>query len=424
LSSYTISSKDRPLQGVLVEKVKAYNYAFSQSMVNYLINTQNPQIEDDVENQYEAGTRLNFYDCSSVTLVPESNYAFTVLEKKYSNQDYFINSLEHTNISLPTNGLPTEENYITIIEGYMYFPETGIYLFGIDGDNAVELVIDDESIISWYGDHAKDNSLLTHTKEKFFPQGYHKFKFRHFEKLDGAFINIGWVLPGYESNTDYMVAIPDDNLFRKKLALEPGLFGMSNCIPYNCDFDTNFDSTKASIISDESGNFDYFDISKLKILRFQDMINFSHQEVFTFNYWIYTNSGYNYIFSIGNKAYADYLSAYSHNNDTKNAFESTRKTSYNNLNRGKWTMITITGNGNTITFYKDGVERETTEQRISTYYQYSPMYVNFGTTSNGTPKSYMRLTNFKISEWFFDDKLYTKHDLLGLYKKQGEKYGL
>jgi len=407
LSDLLIGTSKNPLNNIIIEKIKMYNYSFSQSMINYLINTQNPDVIEDIETNYSDGIRVNYYDASNVSIYPKDNYNFTILEKKYCNQSYLNGVLEFDNINFNIEDTKTE---LLVIEGYINFEYQGVYKFELESLGSCEFILDEESVVNSFNSELESNS-----SKKFIPNGYHKFKLRYFGK-DKIF-NLKWILPEQDDDTLDLI-----NNFKRKNILETiGLFGMNNCTEYGCVFDTDFDSNKANLV--ETDDYNYYELKNLNILRFKDMTEFNHQHIFTFNYWIYTSSGYNYIFSIGNKNYSDYLAGYSSRDTIRNSFESTRITT-KSLDLNKWTMVTVTGNGNTLTYYKNGVEVGTSRQYANRYYEYSPMYVNFGTVSSGYPLSYMRLTNFKLSDWFYDDKLYSKTELLAIYKKQGSKYGL
>jgi len=410
-SDLMIGTKKVPLSNIALGKYKIYNFAFSESMVRYLINTQNPDITDNIENNFENGIRYNYYDASSISSAPNNNYNFTILEKKYCNQKYLNKIVAQDVIDLDSN--ISAENII-IHEGYIYLDYIGLYTFELTSNGSAELIMDDESIISVFnmsGDYSASN---TNTNVKFLSQGYHKFKMRYYGKQEK--IELKMASPDATLNN-----VASDKLFRKIISQGIGLFGMTNAVPYGCSFDEEFDDIKAELISTD--DYDYYNIKNLKTLRFKDMNNFNHQHIFTFNYWIETSAGYNYIFSIGNKNYTDYLSGYSYRTNMRNAYESVRITT-NNIDLNKWTMITVTGNGTTLTYYKNGVEVGTTTQKNNSYYEYDNMFVNFGTVSSGTPLGYVRYTNFKISEWFYDEVLYSKTELLSIYKQGGEKYGV
>ena len=78
------------------------------------------------------------------------------------------------------------ENYLTIFEGTLVIPtgEAGTYNFAVDGDDAVEVIIDGTVIAGWYDGHGKcdcqsNNGTVT------LLAGDHTIKFRH-EELGGG----------------------------------------------------------------------------------------------------------------------------------------------------------------------------------------------------------------------------------------------
>ena len=77
----------------------------------------------------------------------------------------------------------TDSNYLAIFKGYIYFPETGIYKFGLDGDDALELFIDDTLVTAWYGGHGRSNHVRF-VKYVNGTQGWHKIKY-HMEEGGG-----------------------------------------------------------------------------------------------------------------------------------------------------------------------------------------------------------------------------------------------
>jgi type IV pilus assembly protein PilY1 len=108
-----------------------------------------------------------------------------------------------------TNGC-SHENYITRMEGTITVPTTGLYRFGIDGDDAVELTIDGTVVVGWYGGHGNDRSdagLLSHSNTINLTAGTHTVIFRHEEMGGGD----NW---GLFLNTPTPVTTRDDYLVR------------------------------------------------------------------------------------------------------------------------------------------------------------------------------------------------------------------
>ncbi len=84
--------------------------------------------------------------------------------------------------------------YLSIIEGYIYFPQTGIYKIGVNGDDAIEVYIDDTLITGWYGGHARARQAQK-VVEVNATQGWHKIVFHHEEGGGGDDYYLYWQTP-------------------------------------------------------------------------------------------------------------------------------------------------------------------------------------------------------------------------------------
>lgn len=80
------------------------------------------------------------------------------------------------------NGNPfgTDDWYMTIFTGDFIAPVSGNYTFAIDGDDAIELIIDGMIVVGWYGGHGEANDF-THNGTIFLTAGTHPIEFRHEE---------------------------------------------------------------------------------------------------------------------------------------------------------------------------------------------------------------------------------------------------
>lgn len=83
----------------------------------------------------------------------------------------------------------TQDNYITEIAGEIYIPAAGSYTFAVDGDDAVDVSIENSAPIGWYGGHAGNRSqegLDSHSGSiSFGSAGWKTLKFRHVEGTGG-----------------------------------------------------------------------------------------------------------------------------------------------------------------------------------------------------------------------------------------------
>ena len=73
-----------------------------------------------------------------------------------------------------------DEYYLTIFKGYLYIPTAGIWRFGVDGDDAVELRIGDVVRTSRYGANSESGSVQN-IIALYMEAGYHRLEYRHQE---------------------------------------------------------------------------------------------------------------------------------------------------------------------------------------------------------------------------------------------------
>lgn len=94
----------------------------------------------------------------------------------------------------PITGTCTgDDHYMTIFSATLNIATTGTYTFGIDGDDAVDLIIDGTQRIGWYGPHGEEGSSShTHTAAVTLSAGAHTLKFRHHEITGGDTYHLYW----------------------------------------------------------------------------------------------------------------------------------------------------------------------------------------------------------------------------------------
>lgn len=103
----------------------------------------------------------------------------------------------------------TSEYYLSIHSGNLEITTAGTYEFAVDGDDAVELMIDGQLVAAWYGGHGeaglniadiKAKSLLANTNEPNFSgvesitlsKGTHLIEFRHQERTGSDSYHLYW----------------------------------------------------------------------------------------------------------------------------------------------------------------------------------------------------------------------------------------
>ncbi|RUM45943.1 MAG: hypothetical protein DSY46_01410, partial [Hydrogenimonas sp.] len=163
------------------------------------------------------GLEIRTYDISTYAQkYPENHTDYDLLESDYAtNTNRFDKGLVNTIDTTGNNNNPfhdgTDDKYFTLFNGYLYIPLAGSYTFAVNGDDAVELILNDSEqniSIGWYGQHRTDgtdhNSTLYFSKS-----GYYQLKFRHQDWDGDDSYQLFWKKPG---DTSFSI-VPNSNLF-------------------------------------------------------------------------------------------------------------------------------------------------------------------------------------------------------------------
>ena len=111
------------------------------------------------------------------------------------------------------NPFGNNDYYMTIFTGNIQVPNDGLYEFAVDGDDAVEVTINDgltDRVVGWYGPHGRNNSeanLNTYSMSVLLTAGInYSIKFRMEQATGGASYYLYWKEPVPASGiTDYIV---------------------------------------------------------------------------------------------------------------------------------------------------------------------------------------------------------------------------
>ena len=106
------------------------------------------------------------------------------------------------------NPYGSNDNYLSIFEGYLKVDSAGTYNFAVDGDDAVEVIIDDQLIASWYGGHG-NCYCQDHNGSISLSKGIHTIKFHQEERGGGDNYYLYWKKP---SDSSYSI-VPNSNLY-------------------------------------------------------------------------------------------------------------------------------------------------------------------------------------------------------------------
>lgn len=94
-------------------------------------------------------------------------------------------------------GFPTT-NFAARVVGSIVIPTTGTYDFGIDGDDAVELLIDGTVAVGWYGTHTAGGDFSHHNAVPL-TAGTYSFEARVVNSSGNFALSVGWKKPGDSS---------------------------------------------------------------------------------------------------------------------------------------------------------------------------------------------------------------------------------
>ncbi len=148
---------------------------------------------------------------------PDNHTQFDTFVATYAVPDNFNGSGPASTIDGSGNPYGVADNYLTIFEGTLNIPVDGTYTFAVDGDDAVEFIIDggdgvfdgvDDTVVAgFYGGHARCD-CNDHNGSIALTSGAHLFQFRHEDGGGGDYYYLRWNLSNSGSTiTDYEVRV-------------------------------------------------------------------------------------------------------------------------------------------------------------------------------------------------------------------------
>lgn len=125
---------------------------------------------------------------------PADHAGFETMMTMFANASHLQGSSSATQINgsgNPNNGAAADDDYMTIFNGTLNITTGGFYQFAVDGDDAVEVIIDGTVVAGWYGSHGKCN-CTTHSGGINLVAGAHTIQFRHEEDGGGDNYYLHW----------------------------------------------------------------------------------------------------------------------------------------------------------------------------------------------------------------------------------------
>jgi len=127
---------------------------------------------------------------------PSNHDEYENLVLQFANASHLQGSGTPANGRIDGSGNPYGSNdyYLNIFTGNININNSGTYYFAVDGDDAVEVIIDGTVVAGWYDGHAKCN-CQNHNGSISLTAGLHEVEFRHQEKNGGDYYYLYWKGP-------------------------------------------------------------------------------------------------------------------------------------------------------------------------------------------------------------------------------------
>ncbi len=186
---------------------------------------------------------------SNYTGSPSDHNAYEDMVLQFANASHLQGSGAPVNGRIDGSGNPfgSDDYYLTIFEGSLNISNPGTYTFAVDGDDAVEVIIDGTVVAGWYGGHGKCN-CTTHNGTITLTSGMHDLECRHQEATGDDNYYLHWNGPdsgnvwetvpasAYDglTQTVYDVKTPSSLITDYQVRVQVGVAGLleSNCKQY------------------------------------------------------------------------------------------------------------------------------------------------------------------------------------------------
>ena len=129
---------------------------------------------------------------------PNDHSEYNAMVEAFATAEKLQGTIENNMIDSDNDDLsdtnpfdPDNDNYLTIIKGTIRVPADDTYQFAVDGDDAVEVIINGTVVAGWYGGHGRCN-CHSHSGSITLEAGDHTIEYRHEEKTGGDNYYLYW----------------------------------------------------------------------------------------------------------------------------------------------------------------------------------------------------------------------------------------
>ena len=142
----------------------------------------------------DGGLWARFFDTTTSSVdYPDNATEYQQMVDTFANETYLDGQTLRDNVNGSGNPFDdrADEYYLTLMEGYLYIPSDGDWGLAVNGDDAIEILLNGVVSVSWYGGHGAATGA-TNGVTLGLARGYHRFEFRHQEFEGGDSYTAYW----------------------------------------------------------------------------------------------------------------------------------------------------------------------------------------------------------------------------------------
>ncbi|WP_425358613.1 PilC/PilY family type IV pilus protein [Syntrophotalea carbinolica] len=133
---------------------------------------------------------------TSYTGYPASHSAYEDLVNQFATASHLQGSQSVSLIDGSGNPFGSDDYYLTVFKGYLVVSTAGTYSFSVNGDDAVEVLVDGTVVTGWYSGHGASSTVPPSGVGTIsLGSGNHKVEFRHQEASGSDSYELWWSGP-------------------------------------------------------------------------------------------------------------------------------------------------------------------------------------------------------------------------------------
>lgn len=149
------------------------------------VSKESPVLDNSLES---SGTKYTSH--------PANHSAYEDLINRFANSEHLQGSQAVSLVDGFGNPFGSDDYYLTVFLGKLMVASAGDYTFSVNGDDAVEVIVDGNVVTGWYGGHGDSSSIPPSvTGSVFLSAGAHALEFRHQETTGSDSYELWWLGP-------------------------------------------------------------------------------------------------------------------------------------------------------------------------------------------------------------------------------------